>query len=60
MFRDLFSGNPANLLAIGGLLFFVLVFLGVLAWIASRRRSAHFAHMAMLPIEDAVASEETP
>lgn len=55
MFRELFSDNPANVLAIAGLLFFVAIFASVLVWIASRRRSAHFARMAMLPVDEAAS-----
>ena len=55
MFRELFSGNPANVLAIGGLLFFVAIFVTVLVWIASRRRTPHFARMARLPVDEVSA-----
>lgn len=52
MFRDLFSGNPANVLAIGGLLFFIAIFASVIVWIASRRRNEHFQRMSMLPVDE--------
>lgn len=51
MWRDLFTNNPATLLAVAALLFFIAVFAGAVVWVMSRKRSAHYARMASLPID---------
>jgi hypothetical protein len=51
MWRDLFTDNPATALAVVALLFFVAIFASAVIWVMSRKRSAHYARMANLPVE---------
>jgi hypothetical protein len=51
MWRELFSDNPATVLAVAALLFFVAVFAAAVLWVLSGKRTAHYRRMARLPIE---------
>jgi cbb3-type cytochrome oxidase subunit 3 len=52
MWRELFSGHPATILALVALFFFIAVFVGVLVWVMNRKRGAHYRRMANLPVAD--------
>lgn len=52
MFQNLFSVSTLLDLPVVVMLGFIAVFLGVVAWVLTRRRSAHYDEMARLPLED--------
>lgn len=51
MWRDLFTNSPATVLAIAALLFFIAVFVAVLVWVMSKKRTEHYRRMSELPIK---------
>lgn len=51
MWRDLFSDNPATALAVVALLFFVGIFVTAVVWAMGKKRTAHYARMANLPVD---------
>lgn len=51
MWSQLFRDNPATLLAIAGLFFFIAVFVAAVVWAMSRKRTDHYRRMANLPVD---------
>lgn len=51
MWRDLFVNNPATAFAVVALLFFVGIFASAVIWALSKKRTAHYARMANLPVD---------
>lgn len=56
MFRELFARSPLLAYPIVGMLIFLCVFLGVVAWVWLRDRS-HYDQMARLPLDDGAPHE---
>lgn len=52
MWKELFDGMDLSGLSIATMFFFLAIFVGVVIWALSPRRSAEFDHLSRLPLDD--------
>ena len=52
MWKELFEGMDLSALPIAAMLLFLAVFVGVVIWVLSPRRSARFERLSRLPLDD--------